>query len=126
MKIRIGVMPQQKIRERILAIASGRYKPKRNEPEIWFSSMRSLAEVLSDDNQALLRTIQEKKPASIAELAEMTGRQASNLSRTLHTLANYGLVELQKHGRRVRPVVKSTDFQIITTPPPLAEQHEAA
>jgi predicted transcriptional regulator len=126
MRVIIGVMPQEKIRERMLAIASGRYKPRRNEPKIWFTSMRSLAEVLSDDNQALLRIIQEKKPATIAELADLTGRRASNLSRTLHTLANYGLVELNQHGRRVEPTVKSTDFQIITTPPPLLEQDQAA
>ena len=126
MRVLIGVMPQQKIRERMLAIASGRYKPGKNEPRIWFASMRSLAETLSDDNQALLRIIKEKNPASIAELASITGRHASNLSRTLRTLANYGLVDLHKHGRRVTPVVKSTDFQIITSPPPLAEQDQAA
>ena len=39
----------------------------------------------------------------------MTGRKASNLSRTLHTMANYGLVRLevgsQGRGRRaVKPV----------------------
>ena len=126
MKVLIGVMPQEKIRERVLAIASGRYKPRKNEPRIWFASMRSLAEVLSDDNQALLRIIQEKKPASIAELAEMTGRRSSNLSRTLRTLAHYGLVSLQKEGRRVRPMVKSTDFLIVTSPPPLVEREQAA
>ena len=126
MKVLIGVMPQHKIRERMLAIASGRHKPQRNEPKIWFASMRSLAEVLSDDNQALLRIIQEKKPSAIAELARMTGRHASNLSRTLHTLSHYGLVELHKNGRRVRPVVRNTDFQIIISPQPLAEQEQAA
>ena len=84
--IKIGIMSQKEIRERTLAIASGKYKPKSDEPKIWFTSIRSLAEVLSDSNQALLQVITEKKPASIRELAEMTGRQSSNLSRTLKTL----------------------------------------
>lgn len=53
----IGIMPQAQIRARILAIARGDYKPKATEPKIWFTSMRSLAEVLSDDNRALLQEV---------------------------------------------------------------------
>ena len=45
----IGIMSQDKIRERVLSIARGEYKPKSGEPKIWFTSMRSLAEVLSDE-----------------------------------------------------------------------------
>ncbi len=48
----IGIMPQEKIRERMLAIARGEYKPKPGEPKVWFTSMKSLAEVLSDDNRS--------------------------------------------------------------------------
>jgi len=53
----IGILPQDKIRERVLAIARGEHKPKPGEPKIWFTSMKSLAEVLSDDNRALIRVI---------------------------------------------------------------------
>jgi len=48
--ILIGIMPQEKIRERTLAIAKGEYKPKANEPKIWFTSIASVAQVLSEDN----------------------------------------------------------------------------
>ena len=48
----IGVMSQEKIRARALAIAKGEYKPKAGDPKIWFTSMRSVAEVLSDSNRA--------------------------------------------------------------------------
>ena len=60
----IGVMPQEKIRERVLSIARGSYKPKPGEAKIWFTSMKSLAEVLSDDNRALLQAIREANPES--------------------------------------------------------------
>jgi predicted transcriptional regulator len=60
----IGIQPQDKIRERVLAIARGDYRPKSSDPKVWFTSMRSLAEALSDDNRALLRVIKESKPAS--------------------------------------------------------------
>lgn len=53
----IGIMPQDKTRERMLTIARGEYKPRPTEPKIWFTSTRSLAEVLSDENRALLKVI---------------------------------------------------------------------
>jgi predicted transcriptional regulator len=110
--IAIGIMPQEKIRARVLAIAKGEYKPKPGEPKIWFTSMRSLAEVLSDDNRALLRVIRDAKPASLAELAELTGRKPSNLSRTLRTLANYGVVEIRRDQKVIRPIATATEFLI--------------
>jgi len=111
-KVRIGIMPQEKIRERMLAIARGEYKLKRGDPKVWFISMRFLAEVLSDDNWALLRVIAETNPGSLKELAEKTGRKPSNLSRTLKTLAGYGFVELKRSKKVVRPVAKATEFEI--------------
>jgi len=110
--VKIGIMSQEKIRERTLAIARGIYKPKANEPKIWFTSIRSLAEVLSDENQALLKVIMEKKPHSIRELADMTGRQSSNLSRTLKTLSAYGFVRLEKINKTVHPVASVTKFYV--------------
>ena len=76
-KLVIGIASQQAIRARALAIARGDHQPRPNEPKIWFTSMRSLAEVLSDDNRALLRVIREQKPESLSQLAELTGRAPS-------------------------------------------------
>ena len=111
--ITIGIMPQEKIRERALKIARGKYKPKASEPKIWFTSMKSLAEVLSDDNRALLHVITEMKPESISELAEATGRKPGNLSRTLKTMSNYGIVDLKRESRSVRPIANATEFRIV-------------
>ncbi len=109
----IGIMPQEEIRERIYAIARGEYKPKPTEPKVWFTSMKSLAEVLSDDNRALLHVIKNSQPDSISTLAEMTGRKPGNLSRTLKTMSNYGIVEMRREKNHVRPIVKTTDFKIM-------------
>jgi predicted transcriptional regulator len=109
----IGIMPQDKIRERVLSIARGDHKPKSGEPEIWFTSMRSLAEVLSDENRALLQVIKETRPESITSLAEATGRKPGNLSRTLKTMSNYGIVEMKRERNHVRPVAKATEFRIV-------------
>lgn len=111
----VGVMPQDQIRARMIATAKGTYKPSPGEPKIWFTSMRSVAEVLSDRNRALLRVIRETNPDSVAVLAKITGRRPSNLSRTLKTMSRYGLVDLRREKTRVRPVVKATDFRILAT-----------
>lgn len=46
--LKIGIMPRDKFQQRTIDIASGKYKPKEGEPKIWFSSIRSLCEILSD------------------------------------------------------------------------------
>jgi|SRR5690625_602844 len=109
----IGLMPQKKIRERALTIARGEYKPKPGEPKVWFTSMKSLAEILSDDNRALLHTIRTMNPESISALTEATGRKPGNLSRTLKTMSNYGIVDLQREKNQVRPIAKATEFRIV-------------
>ena len=109
----IGILPQERIRERVLSIACGEYKPKPSDPKIWFTSMRSLAEVLSDQNRGLLKVIQEAKPQSISTLATLTGRKTSHLSRTLKTMSNYGFVEMRREKNHVRPIAMATEFRII-------------
>jgi predicted transcriptional regulator len=59
-KVIFGIATQEAIRDRALAIARGERKPTAGEPKIWFTSMRSLAEVLSDDNRALLNLIHDR------------------------------------------------------------------
>lgn len=106
-------MPQEQIRARLLAIARGELKPRPSDPKIWFTSMKSLAEVLSDDNRALLNIIRDTRPESVTSLAAATGRTPGNLSRTLKTMSNYGIVEMRREKKQVRPIAKATEFQIV-------------
>ena len=111
--IKIGIAPQSEIRARILSIARGEIKPKPSDPKIWFTSMRSLSQVLSDENRALLAVIRLSKPESISHLSDLTGRKQGNLSRTLKTMSRYGLVKMERHNRFMRPVVKGERYQIM-------------
>ena len=111
--IKIGIMPQLQIRARVLAIARGELKPRPSDPKVWFTSMKSLAEVLSDDNRALLKVIRDTRPESVSSLAAATGRTPGNLSRTLKTMSNYGIVEMRRENRLVRPIANATEFQIV-------------
>jgi predicted transcriptional regulator len=94
--LKIGIASYEKMKKRTMDIARGEYKPKRGEPKIWFTSIQSAARVLSGDNRVLLGLISTQRPNSIAELAEMSGRSANNLSRTLKTMTRLGLVTMEK------------------------------
>jgi predicted transcriptional regulator len=112
-KINVGIMSREEFKQRTIAIAKGEYKPEKDEPKIWFESLQSFAQVLSDDNRMLLRVIEEKNPKSLSELGALTGRNKSNLSRTLHTMAGYGIIDLVKHtAREVVPTVKANRFNL--------------
>ena len=110
--LRVGILPREEYKARTLAIVRGQYRPRRGEPKVWFESLRSMAQVLSAENQELLRVIAEQKPQSLKELEAATGRRSSNLSRTLKTLARYGIVDMVRAERSVIPVVKATEFHV--------------
>jgi predicted transcriptional regulator len=110
--LRIGIMPAEDYKKRSLAVARGEYRPRPDEPKVWFESVRSMAQVLSNENELLLKTILERKPESLKELEAATGRSSSNLSRTLKTMARYGIVRMEKVSRNIRPVVEATDFLV--------------
>lgn len=109
----IGIASFKNFKARTLAIARGEYKSNKHDPKVWFSSIESLAQVLSTKNQMLLELIATAKPSSITELSELSGREKSNLSRTLKTMANYGLVELrQGEGRELIPSAPYSHFKV--------------
>ncbi len=110
--MRVGIISKENYMKRTLAIAKGEYKPRKDEPKIWFESIKSMSQILSTENQELLRTIIQHNPRSISELELITNRKKSNLSRTLKTLEKYGIVELQKTKGKIQPKVKATDFRV--------------
>jgi len=109
--LKIGIATLDQFRDRTIAIARGEYKPRPGEPKIWFTSLESLAKLLSAKNRSLLTLIAQTQPGSLQELVEKTGRAKSNLSRTLKTMEQYGLVRFEEgHGRNLAPRVNYTDL----------------
>ena len=94
--MKVGIISRKDYMKRTIAIAKGEYKPRKEEPKIWFDSIKSMAQVLGNENQELLRLIIDHKPRSLSELEKISERKKSNLSRTLKTLEKYGIVELSK------------------------------
>ncbi|MBR9972058.1 MarR family transcriptional regulator [Magnetospirillum sulfuroxidans] len=93
-KIKVGIATHEELRKRAIQIARGERRRQSDEPKVWFTSLESMAKVLSEPNRKLLRIIDEQHPASLAELEMLSGRKVSNLSRTLKTMSQYGLVKL--------------------------------
>jgi len=110
--VKVGIISREDYRRRTIAIAGGEYVPRNDEPKIWFESLQSMSQVLGNENQKLLKVILEKKPRSLAELEQLTGRKKANLSRTLKTLERYGVVTLNMDKNRLVPKVRATDFKV--------------
>ncbi|MCG8337416.1 MAG: MarR family transcriptional regulator [Proteobacteria bacterium] len=110
--MKVGIISKQDYIKRTIAIANGEYKPRKDEPKIWFDSIKSMAQVLGNENQELLRLIINYKPHSLSELERISKRKKSNLSRTLKTLEKYGIVELTKNQGKLVPKVIATDFRV--------------
>lgn len=81
-----------------------------------FDSVSALLRLLTPDNRALLAVIRDKKPQSIAELAELTGRAQPNLTRTLGKLETMGLVQMKNVSRRRVPTTSVHAFRVRIDP----------
>jgi len=86
--LRVGIASYEEMKALTLAVARGQRKLSPREPRVWFPSTESFAKILSAGNRDLLRVLVEDAPGSLEELAQLTGRKKSNLSRTLKTMSN--------------------------------------
>ncbi len=98
-RVKIGIASHGELRRRASDIARGERRRSRDDAKIWFTSLESLARILSEPNRRLLRIIDDRHPNSLKELELLTGRKVSNLSRTLKTMSSYGIVCLQSGSR---------------------------
>jgi predicted transcriptional regulator len=118
--LKVGIASYVDMKARTTAVARGEQRIAPDGPKIWFTSTESFAKVLSAGNRDLLRIIVEKAPGSLDELARLTGKAKSNLSRTLKTMAGYGIVRLERGERgRITPKVSydRVELDLPLTPP---------
>ena len=80
--LKIGIASYQEQKAVVRAIAKGDIVPKEDAPQVWFSSLESLTQVLNSKNQLLLHLIATAEPVSIEESAILSKREESNLSHT--------------------------------------------
>lgn len=70
-----------------------------------FNSVDAVVRLLTPENRQLLAIIRDRKPQSVAELVEMSGRAQPNLTRTLAKMASAGFITMKVVGRRKAPSV---------------------
>jgi predicted transcriptional regulator len=61
---------------------------------IYFNNLKEMRKVLTEKRLELLKTIKDKKPASVYELARMVHRDIKNVLQDLSYLQELGLVEI--------------------------------
>jgi predicted transcriptional regulator len=112
--LKVGVADYEEMKACTMRIAKGEEKLAVSAPKIWFTSTESFAKILSAGNRELLRIIDEQTPGSLEDLSQITGRAKSNLSRTLKTMVNYGLVRMEKgRGRKLTPKVAYDSVELV-------------
>jgi predicted transcriptional regulator len=85
------------------AVARGEKPAPAAAAVVTIESVDVLIRLLTPENRQLLAIIRDRRPQSIAELAEITGRAAPNLTRTLAKLEAVGFVTMRTVKRRKVP-----------------------
>src|ERR1700736_884215 len=93
------------LQEEMRAVARGERPAPSDAGRPTFESVEALVRLLTPDNRQLLATIRDRKPQSVTELAELTGRAQPNLTRTLAKLEGAGFITMKSIGRCKAPRV---------------------
>lgn len=101
----MGRQPISELREQMRAVARG----DRKAPPLPAAPLLS---TLTSEALDLLRMISERAPATVHELATLSGRAQPNVSRSLQALAKHRLLKLVRKGREVRPVPTAREVRV--------------
>ena len=102
---RYKIQSLRSLREEMKAVARGERSAAADAARPSFNSLEAVIRLLTPANRRLLALIRDRKPGSIAELVQMTGRAQPNLTRTLAKLQAAGFVTMTTIGRRKAPKV---------------------
>ena len=93
------------LREEMKAVARGERPASVDAGKPSFNSVDAMVRLLTPENRQLLALIRDRKPQSVAELVEMSGRAQPNLTRTLAKMEAAGFITMKAVGRRKAPTV---------------------
>jgi predicted transcriptional regulator len=91
------------LREEMKAVARGERSARADAGKPSFNSVEAIVRLLTPENRQLLAIIRDRKPRSVTELVQMTGRAQPNLTRTLAKLEAAGFIKMKAVGRRKAP-----------------------
>jgi len=114
--IRVKIQSHADLRKEMKAVAKGEIPAPKDAGGISFESVEALMRLLTRENRALLAVIRDKKPQSVAELAQLVGRKPPNVTRTLSKLEAIGFVRMKTVKRRKVPTAAARPFRISIDP----------
>ena len=76
-----------------------------------------ITEIFTKKRLELISVIKKEKPQTMSELANKVKRELPSVERDLKILESYGIVELEKTGREVRPLVEKEMLVLPLTEP---------
>ena len=85
------------------AVARGARPAPADAARSSFNSVGAVVRLLTPENRQLLAIIRDRKPRSVADLVQLTGRAQPNLTRTLAKLEAAGFIKVKAVGRRKAP-----------------------
>ena len=90
--------------ETFAKLAAGQHARKKTA--IYFSNIKDFRKVLTDKRLELLKTVKDRKPSSVYELAKMLKRDLKNVLQDIEYLKQAGLVEIEEAENRKIPHVE--------------------
>jgi predicted transcriptional regulator len=94
------VQSLRSLRNEMKAVARGERPAPSDAAKPSFNSVDALARLLTPENRELLAIIRDRKPQSVTELVQMSGRAQPNLTRTLAKMEAAGFIRMKAVGRR--------------------------
>ncbi|MVB75883.1 transcriptional regulator [Vibrio cholerae] len=110
---RIGISSEELIRKYMLNVAAGKINHVEDMPNIWFTSLTELSQVLTNDNIKLLNMISHESKNSLVKLAKITGRSVEELSISIEKLTSKGFVRIEICGNEERLTAIYTSFEFL-------------
>ena len=110
------------LKKEMLSVARGESKAPADAAQITFESVEAVIRLLTPENRFLLATIDQKKPASVAALAQLVKRAEPNVSRTLSKLEALGFVRLRPGAGKAK--IPEVAIHRLTVDMDICSQHD--
>ena len=88
------------LRDEMKTVARGERPAPADAAKPSFNSVDAVVRLLTPENRELLAIIRDRKPQSVAELVQMSGRAQPNLTRTLAKMEAAGFIRMKANSRR--------------------------
>ena len=94
------VQSLRSLRDEMKTVARGERPAPADAAKPSFNSVDAVVRLLTPENRELLAIIRDRKPQSVAELVQMSGRAQPNLTRTLAKMEAAGFIRMTAISRR--------------------------